>query len=284
MTTYLSELYTRERGHTTRLELSRKSGIDERTVQTVLSELSSSGVLQAKIQIRCPHCNTQHGIFERTGNIPEEQIHCFDCTNSFDQSNERCWEVIYSVEEDPDDFFRDRGVVLRHFVESAIECGPGFFNEEFDRISNIENPQKRGRQLDVFVGLLFAQLPNVRVRLNDETRSGEVDVYIDCLEAQDWLRGIVGSHTMIENKWLSDPVQTSDVSVFRQKSKDIHACEAVYFLSMSGYTRSGRTKVGALNKIKSFENPEMIDLWEEDLMSIIEDGDPEETLRDRFMQ
>ena len=147
----------------------------------------------------------------------------------------------------------------------------------------MDNPQNRGRRLDGFVGLLFQQIPGVNVRLNDSTVTGEVDVYLDCLEAEQWLRGIVGNQTMIENKWEQNPIQTSEISKYRQKTTDIHGCEAAYFLSMSGFSRGQRTEMGAMHTLKSYTNPKMIDLWDEHLEQMIADGTPENVLRDRMI-
>lgn len=257
--------------------------MDEQTVQTVFSELTGSGVLQAKIQIRCPQCNSQHGIYRRKSEVPAGEERCFNCENEFLYQNSRSWEVIYAIAEDPGDFFQNRKEIVKHFVEGAKNLSPSFFRDEFERLEALDNPQERGRQLDGFVGLLFQQIPNVNVRLKGSTETGEVDVYMECLEAEKWIQGIVGSHTMIENKWEKTPVETSEISTFRQKTLDVHACEAAYFLSMSGYTRGEKTQTGALHTLRSYTDPKMIDLWEENLMEMIEEGSPEKTLRHRMI-
>ncbi|MDL0121760.1 hypothetical protein [Halobacterium salinarum] len=190
--------------------------------------------------------------------------------------------MIYAITDDPGDFFQNRKAIIKHYVSSAKNLSSSFFKDEFDRLESMDNPQERGRQLDAFTGLLFQQLPNVKVRLDESTETGEVDVYIDCLEAEDWLQRMVGSHTMIENKWEKDPIETSEISKFRQKTLDIHACEAAYFLSMSGYSRGQRTQTGSLHTLRSYEDPRMIDLWDDDLEKMIEDGSPKRALRERM--
>jgi hypothetical protein len=194
----------------------------------------------------------------------------------------RSWEVIYEIADEPGDFFQNRKVIVKQFVESAKDLSPSFFQDEFERLKAMDDPQERGRQLDGFVGLLFQQISGVNVRLDESTETGEVDVYIDCLEAEDWIQGVVGSHTMIENKWEKDPIETSEISKFRQKTIDIHSCTAAYFLSMSGYTRGDRTQTGALHTLRTYDDPRMIDLWKEHLEQMIDDGSPKITLRERM--
>lgn len=194
----------------------------------------------------------------------------------------RSWEVIYAIADDPGGFFQNRKSIIKHYVDSAKNLPASFFKDEFARLESMDDPQERGRQLDGYAGLLFQQLPNVQVRLDESTETGEVDVYIDCLEAEDWLQRIVGSHTMIENKWEKDSVETSEISKFRQKTLDIHACKAAYFLSISGYSRGQRTQTGSLHTLRSYDDPRMIDLWVEDLEKMIEDGSPKRALRERM--
>jgi DNA-directed RNA polymerase subunit RPC12/RpoP len=108
LTTYLSEAHAKDSGHVTRREAARETGINERTVQTIFSQLTSSGILKAKIQVRCPHCNTQHGIYLRKSDVPTASKRCFDCGKEFKQNNRRSWEVIYEIANDPGDFFQGR--------------------------------------------------------------------------------------------------------------------------------------------------------------------------------
>ena len=106
LTTYLSEIYAKDGVHITRREAARETGVDERIVQTIFSELTSSGILKAEILIRCPHCSTQHGTYERKSHIPDDNIICFNCSNEINRNKRRSWEVVYKITDDPGDFFK----------------------------------------------------------------------------------------------------------------------------------------------------------------------------------
>lgn len=284
MVTYLSELQAREHSTTTRRQAASRTGLEERVVQTILSELTSSGILQAKIQIRCPECNSQHGIYSRRSEIPDKEYHCGFCDNRFSKANKKTWEVIYEITGDPDDFFRSSRECLEYYTEECRNLPASFFQSELERFRDRDDPSQRGRDFDLLIGLLFQQLPNVEVRLNGSSDTGEVDVYINCRRAPDRIYRMMGTHTMVENKWVQKPVQTKEISGFRSKTEDIGDCNAAYFVSMSGFTTGSRKQVGALEKLRRYENPRIIDLWEEDIEQMVSDGTPEEVLVKRMLK
>jgi hypothetical protein len=86
---------------------------------------------------------------------------------------------------------------------------------------------------------------------------------------------------MIENKWQKSPVQTKEISAFREKTTDIDACKVAYFASMSGFSKGKRKETGAVAQVRGYENPRMIDLWADDIEGMMEAGNPEKVLKDR---
>lgn len=281
MTTYLSKLHDREKAHTTREQAARRSGLDEPTVQTILSELTTSGVLQAKVEVRCPHCNSQHDIYSRRGNIPEESQRCISCQRDLQVDRQSNWEVIYEIKEEPGDFFRETGARLSYYADECHNLPASFFEAELEHFKARDDPKKRGRDFDVLMGLLFQQLPDVNVRLKGSSDTGEVDVYIDCIHAPDWICRLMGTHTMVENKWENSPIGTKEVSAFREKTTDIDASNVSYIASMSGFTTGQRKQIGATAKIRGYENPRMIDLWDDDIVEMMSAGTPKPVLEER---
>jgi hypothetical protein len=104
---------------------------------------------------------------------------------------------------------------------------------------------------------------------------------MSCLDAPDWVYRLTGASTVIENKWEKDPIQKSEVIDFRSKACELADCNFSYFISMSGFTTGGRTQTGALAKLREYENPQMVDFWEDDVEEMMEAGTPEKVLKDR---
>ncbi len=233
------------------------------------------------MQVRCPYCNTQDGIYARRSSVPDETEICIDCGSEFELSRKSNWEVVYEVESDPDDFFRSTGKRLSYYTESERDLSASFFQTEFAEFKDRDDPQQRGRDFDALMGLLFQQLPGVDVRLKGSTDTGEVDVYVDCLHADEWVHRMLGSHTIVENKWESSAIGTKEVSAFREKTMDIDGCSVAYFASMSGFTTGQRKRIGAVSKIRGYEDPRMLDLWDDDVEQMMMDGTPESVLKDR---
>ena len=192
--------------------------------------------------------------------------------------------MIYEIAEDAGDFFRSTSRRLSYYADDARELPASFFQSELEWFKNRNDPQQRGRDFDILMGLLFQQLDGVKVRLKGSTDTGEVDVYLDCLEAPNRICRLMGSHTIVENKWQKNSVQTKEISGFREKTTDIGACKAAYFISMSGFSRGTGKDIGALAQLRQYENPRMIDLWQDDVEDMIRRGNPEETLRSRMMK
>lgn len=253
-------------------------------MQVILSDLVKEGVLQAQVRVRCPYCNTSYGTYDRQTDVPDEKKRCFNCDNEFSVVSKRNWEVIYNVTSDPGDFFRDSTLGISYFLEEERRLPPEYFDSELDRFRKMDHePTKRGREFDVFMGLLFQQLEGIEVRLQQSGNSGEVDVHLVCLDAPEWVVRLFGSHTLIENKWEQDPVQKREISVFHAKASEISSCERSYFVSMSGFSRRGGKSTGALPLLRNKENPPIVDFWEEDVEHMVEAGTPEPVLRERLL-
>lgn len=282
--TYLNNARASGSGKIRRRKAAKESGLDEATVQTILSELNSEGILDAKLEIRCPYCNTQHGIYSSKGSVPADSKICFNCENEFLLNKERNWEVIYEIANDIGDFFQNDISHIKKYIDEVQDLSSNFFVQELDKFYSMDNPQKRGRDFDYFMGLLFQQLPGVEVRPKVQGNTGEVDMHLICLDAPDWLYRLVGSHTLVENKWEKKPIQKNEVSNFYSKASEIHSCEMAYFVSMSGFSRGERKQTGALANLKNYQNPRIIDFWDDDVEEMVEQGTPEEILRSRMMK
>ena len=270
-----------------RRNLSAETGLDEATVQTILSELVTSGVLEAKIQIRCPYCSTQHGIYSRKSAVPDEMKICFDCSNEVQLSEQRNWGVIYQVTGDPGDFFQENNIHIRRFLEDSRKQPSEFFISEFQRFQDLEDldsPQERGREFDYLMGLLFQQLPGVEIRVKQQGTTGEVDVHMVCLQAAEWIHRLLGAHTLIENKWEKDPIGKDEVDNLHSKASEIPQCNFAYFVSMSGFSRGQGKETGALANLRNFQGPQVIDFWADDVEDMMEMGTPEQKLRQRMMK
>jgi len=281
--TYLSRADSGDKSHIRRRSAARESDLDEATVQTILSELTSEGILVAELQVRCPYCNTHHGTYKRKSDVPQDRKRCFNCGNEFEVNASRNWEVVYGVADDPEDFFRGANLRLSYYVEEARNLPTEFFRSELEHFREMESPQQRGRDFDYFMGLLFQQLNGVEVRVKEEGTTGEVDVHMVCLDSPEWLHRLVGSHTLIENKWEKDAIQKDEVINFYGKASAIPSCEMAYFVSMSGFSRRGGREVGALSLLKNYSEPSIVDFWAEDVEEMVAEGTPEPLMRDRMM-
>jgi len=146
----------------------------------------------------------------------------------------------------------------------------------------VENSSKRGRAFDYFIGLLFNQLPGVKVLIGKEVATGEIDVFVTCLEASEWLYRLVGEATLIENKWQDDATQTREISVFHDKVKMATVtCKVCYFISMNGFTSS--RNMGAEQLMQSKRDPKMVGLVRDDVEQMAADGTAAEVLRNNIL-
>ena len=197
--------------------------------------------------------------------------------------NTRSWEVVYEVAEDPGDFFQSRKIRIEYFVDEEKDQPPEFFIHEFEQYKQMDDePKRRGREFDYLMGLLFQQLPSVTVRLKQTgSAPGEVDAHVKCLDADEWVYRLLGSHTIVENKWEKDPIETSAISTFREKTQSLAGCNMAYIASMSGFSRGQRKQSGAFTQIRGYNDPKMVDLWDDDIGQMMRDGTPEHVLRDR---
>lgn len=280
MRTFLSEFKNSNAKHTRVATVAAETDADVATVQTVFSELSNEGVLQAKIEVRCPHCNTHHGTYVRQSAIPNEQHRCFVCDGEFAMDDQSNWGVIYKIIDDSADFFPTGDWHLQRYLDSEKDCPPAFFSDELDRLRKMDDqPQKRGRQFDHFIGLLFHQLEGTTVSVKESTKTGEVDVYVSCRQAPDWLTRLVGNGTILENKWQQDPVEKKEVDNFHSKAQDLaFPCYIAYFISMSGFSTGNP---GALATLRSCEDPRIVDIDEEDVKEMVREGNPAKKLEER---
>lgn len=260
-----------------------ESGVDKSTAQAVFSELVSEGTLQAKIRVRCPHCSAHQGIYDRKSAVPSGQSKCEICDDTFEPQRRKNWEVVYEIVEEDSDFFPNGVTTIQKFLDSEKNLPADFFERELESFREMENPQKRGRDFDYFMGLLFQQLPEVEVRIKPVGESGEVDVFMSCLDAPDWIVRLVGSCTVIENKWEKPPIQKGEVIDFHAKARELPNCDIAYFASMSGFTDGSPRNPGAVSKLRGFESPSIIDLWEDDIDLIVSEGSPESLMKDRQM-
>lgn len=146
----------------------------------------------------------------------------------------------------------------------------------------MENNAERGQAFDYFIGLLFNQLPGVEVLIGKEVATGEIDVFVTCLDAPEWLHRLVGDATLIENKWLSGAVQTREISVFHDKVEMATVtCKVCYFISMNGFTSN--RKIGSEQLIQSKSDPKMVGLVREDVERMVAEGTPADVLRDHLL-
>jgi len=173
-------------------------------------------------------------------------------------------------------------VEFETFVDSARDLRPDYFQEKFSELESIDDSATRGRYFDYFVGLLFNQLPDVDVVIGREVATGEIDVFVACLDAPDWLHRLVGDATSLENKWRERPTGTDDISVFHDKvAMATISCKVSYFISMGGFT--SERNMGAEQLIQSKTDPKMVGWDREDVEEIVREGSPEGLLRSHMM-
>lgn len=164
------------------------------------------------------------------------------------------------------------------FIDSSKTLGEEYFEQKFSELEAIDNPAKRGRYFDYFVGLLFNQLTGVKVYVGKEVSTGEVDVFVTCLDAPDWLYRLVGEATLLENKWREKPTSTDAISVFHDKASwATLSCKVCYFVSMNGFTSKRKTSAEQL--IRSKTNPKMVGWTRDDILQMVREGSPEQLLR-----
>jgi ribosomal protein S27E len=255
-------------------------GVDQGRALAMLSSATEEGILKAYIKVRCPECGQHEDTFESKSEVPKENVTCFSCDANFEIDDTTYWEVVYQLRDDVDhDFFQNVGERLRTFTDSSKDLPSRYFKKEFNRLKNldgVETPQERGRYFDHFVGLLFAQIPGVRVTVKDILPRGEVDVFVDFVDGPDWLLQQVGNVTLIENKWEATPVGQSEISNFHDKGEDMALrtdCNTVYFVSMSGFTE------GASRELIERRSPNIVGLQRKDIVQMVEEGSIESVLR-----
>lgn len=178
--------------------------------------------------------------------------------------------------------FSDLRLEFETFIESSSDLSPEYFATKFSELEELNDKAERGRYFDYFVGLLFNQLPGVQVWIGREVSTGEVDVFVTCLDAPNWLHRLVGEATLVENKWRENPTGTDDISVFHDKvSMATASCKVCYFISMAGFTSS--RNIGAEQLIQSKTDPKMVGLDRENVEQMIEEGSPESLLRENVL-
>lgn len=115
-----------------------------------------------------------------------------------------------------------------------------------------------------------------------EVATGEIDVFVTCLEAKEWLHRLVGDVTLIENKWQDGATQTREISVFHDKVEMATVTYKVcYFISMNGFTST--RNMGAEQLIQSKRDPKMVGLVRDDVEQMVADGTPADVLRDNVL-
>jgi hypothetical protein len=96
--TSLSELQT-EQNRFTRSALAKRSGVNESHALAFLSELCDEGVVAAKLKVRCPSCDQEHGLYASRSDVPSKTTHCF-CGKEFYPDEKTNWSVVYEFIED----------------------------------------------------------------------------------------------------------------------------------------------------------------------------------------
>ena len=248
----------------------RDAEIPERHALAILSHLTNDGALEAKLKVRCPSCGASHGgIYDTRSAVPEKTQECM-CGESFDQSNESNWFVVYEIVGETSDFFLNVGERLRLFSESALNLSPSSFREQFIELRDMESKKIRGQKFDYFVALLFAQLDGSTVlpRYTGGS-SGEIDVYINFAKSEDWLVRSLGVASLVENKWSSSKTSQSDVNAFESKVSEASKrqnTKIAFLLSMSGFTSD------ALESLDKDNTPRIVPLRQSDLEDMIDSG------------
>lgn len=265
-------------------DLIRATGIDRGKAIAAVTALSEEGKLRAKIQIRCPECDAHEATYSRKSAVPDESITCFSCGHTYSSSERGSWEVVYSISGEVDvDFFRDLKVRLKTFVESGHDLPPSYFKQEFERLDNMEeitDESERGRLFDYFVGLLFVQVDGLEVIVKESIPKGEIDVFIECGEAPDWIYRILGNVALVENKWEAGRIGQSEVNNFHDKAEDISLrtrSNLGYFISINGFTTD------AENEINNRTAPNIIAFDRGDIEEMVEKGSAKEKIRNNVI-
>lgn len=273
--TYLNEARASGKNYVRLPIVARESDVDEQTALDVLTYLCDEGIIQAKLKVRCPECNSQHGgVFDRQSDVPDKTEHCM-CGAQFEMDNKRNWEVVYEIPDEDFDFFLDVHDRLRRFQESARNLTPTYFQNEFEELTELGDPHARGRYFDHFVGLLFCQLDGVSVQVKDNRSEGEVDVVVSCYDSE-WLYRIIGNATVIENKWQADGATQGDANQFKAKAEEVAGrtlCRTTYFVSVEGFTSD------AEESLSRTQDPVIVMFDREDIQQMIEDGSPESAIK-----
>lgn len=265
-------------------DLIAATGMSEGRALAAVSTLCDEGFLQAKLQVRCPKCDTHEGTYITKSELPNETITCFVCGYDYSIDAESGLEVVYDIQGSVnEDFFRDLKVRLMTFVDSASNLPPSYFQQEFERLYRMEgltDESERGRMFDYFIGLLFIQIEGVTVTVKESVPRGEVDVFVDCINAPEWLHRVVGNVVLVENKWEATPIGQSDIRNFHDKAEDI--CQRTmsnlgYFISMSGYTTQAKRELEERNA------PNIVPFDRDDTKEMVEEGSAESKIRENVV-
>jgi hypothetical protein len=112
--------------------------------------------------------------------------------------------------------------------------------------------------------------------------TGEIDVFVSCLDSPEWIFRLLGAGTVIENKWEKNPVETKEIDAFHRKAKRVAIqCDLCYFVSMSGF--SSTNKMSAEQLVLESSQPSMIGIGREGVERMVKDGTPESLIRDRTL-
>lgn len=265
-------------------DLIQDTGLDRGLALAAVSALCDQGQLQAKIQIRCPECDAHEETYSRKSAVPDETITCFVCSYSYSSGDRRSWEVVYDIQGGLDeDFFRDLRARLTSFADAARDLPPSYFQQEFKRLDQMEgiaDEAERGRLFDYFIGLLFIQVGGVEAAVKEDIPRGEIDVFVDCVDAPDWLNRMLGNVALVENKWESNPIGQSEIINFHDKAEDISlrtSSHLGYFISMSGFTEDARAE------IEERRSPNIIAFDREDTEDMVKEGTVESKLRENVI-
>lgn len=122
----------------------------------------------------------------------------------------------------------------------------------------------------------------MEVYVGHEVSTGEVDVFVTCLDVRDWLYRLVGEAILLENKWRQRPAGTDDISIFHDKASwSTATCKVCYFISMAGFT--SERNVGSEQFLRLKSDPKMVGWTREDVERMVIDGTPKGLMRDDVM-
>ena len=262
---FLNDHHRGEKKEFSSSEVVDSLGISVNDVRPILSQLCDEEIINARINVRCPECDTDFGRFDSKSEVPKNVEKCFSCGHEFEMRDKEAWHVVYDTKEIINQ--EDVKNRLKKYVEECYNLNQDQIEREFEDLEEL-SPQKRGRLFDYFIGLLFLQVEGVDVRVQQRTKEGEVDVHLILSEAERILRDTCGTHTMVENKWIEDPVEQSEIVNFHNKVSSIQQqCYLSYFVSMSGFTD------GADTKLDNFDNPGIISWNGQDVEEMVYEND-----------